>query len=123
MKRDVKIYLNDILGSIEKIEKYMKDVTREEFFKDTKLQDAVMRRLEIIGEATKNIPEYFRKKYPNIPWKKIAGMRDVLIHVYFGVNVERVWVVIKKDLPDLKEKLKEILKKFEWINYKENRTS
>lgn len=110
MKRDVKVFLSDVLESIEKIEEYMKDITKEDFFKKTQLQDAVMRRLEIIGEATKNIPMSFRKKYTDIPWKKIAGLRDVLIHAYFGVKLERVWNVVKKDLPDLEKQIEKILK-------------
>ena len=72
-----------------------------------------MRCLEVIGEATKNIPNSFRKKYPEIPWKKIAGFRDVLIHEYFGVKIDRVWNVIKKDLPDLKKKIIDIRRKME----------
>jgi len=80
--------------SIEKIEEYTTDVNEEEFYKNTFVQDAVLRRLEIIGEAVKNIPDDFRAKYPDIPWRQIAGMRDVLIHAYFGVNLRRVWKVI-----------------------------
>ena len=113
MKKDVKIYLKDILESIEKIEKYTKDFTKESFCDDVLLQDAVIRRLEIIGEAAKNIPENCKKKYPEIEWKKIAGMRDVLTHAYFGVVLERFWVVVKQDLPSLKEKIKKILREVE----------
>ena len=69
-----------------------------------------MRRLEIIGEAAKNVPDDFRKKHPIEEWKKISGMRDVLIHAYFGINLERVWNAVKNDLPDLKEKIKSISK-------------
>jgi len=68
-----------------------------------------LRRLEVIGEAVKNLPLDFREKYPNIDWKKIAGLRDVLIHAYFGVSLERIWVIVKDDLPDLKKKIKKIL--------------
>ncbi len=68
-----------------------------------------MRRLEIIGEAVKNVPEDFRTKYPDIPWRQIAGMRDVLIHAYFGVNLRRVWKVIKEEIPELKLKILKIL--------------
>ena len=105
------IYLSDVLESIEKIEEYMKGVGNKTFSKDTQLQDSVMRRLEIIGEAVKSIPSDFRSKHPEIEWKKVAGMRDVLIHSYFGVNLERVWIVVKEDLPVLKKNIKAILKK------------
>ena len=69
-----------------------------------------MKRLEVIGEAVKNIPDDFKEEYPDIPWKKIAGMRDILIHQYFGINLKRVWKTIKEDLPQLKAKITQIAK-------------
>jgi len=110
-KRDVRVFLEDILESIEKIEEYTANVDEDEFYENTFIQDAVLRRLEIIGEAVKNIPNDFRAKYPDIPWRQIAGMRDILIHAYFGVNLRRVWKVIKEDLPELKLKILKILNK------------
>ena len=86
MKRELGLYINDILESIDKIEGYIKNTGQTRFREDQQIQDAVIRRLEIIGEATKNIPDDLRIKYPDIPWKAIAGMRDILIHEYFGIN-------------------------------------
>jgi len=80
------------------------------------VQDAIVRRLEIIGEAVKSIDEYFRNKYPDIPWKKIAGMRDVVAHEYFGVKLERVWEVVKSDVPDLKKKILKIRKDLQEVD-------
>ncbi len=111
MKKDPKIFLKDILKSTEKIEKYTHKLTRKEFFQKDETQDAVIKRLEIIGEAVKNIPGKIRNKYSIIPWKKVAGMRDILIHEYFGINLERVWTTIKKDLPKLKKQIEKILEK------------
>ena len=113
MKKEIKIFLEDIKGSIERIEEYIRDMSKEHFMEDIRTQDAVIRRLEIIGEAAKNIQEDFRHKYPDIPWKQIAGMRDVLIHGYFSVNLERVWVVVKSDLPKFKLKISRILEEVE----------
>ncbi len=109
MRRDVRLFLEDILESIERIEEYLDNVDEEDFHENTIVQDAVLRRLEIIGEAVKNISDNIRKKYPEIPWKQIAGMREVLIHAYFGVNLRRVWKVAVEDIPELKPKIVKIL--------------
>lgn len=110
MTRDMRLYIEDILESIEKIEQYTKDINENDFLTDTQIQDSIFRRLEIIGEAAKNIPNDFRNKYPKIPWKRIAGLRDVLIHGYFGVNLRRAWKVVKQDIPDLKNQLLKVRK-------------
>ena len=108
MTRDMRLYIQDILESIEAIEEYVQSTTEEQFYRNRQVQDAVLRRLEIIGEAVKNLDEDFRNRYPEIPWKKVAGLRDVLIHEYFGVSLKRVWWVIKIDLVDLKLQISRI---------------
>jgi uncharacterized protein with HEPN domain len=113
MSRELRIFLEDIKESIDRIEEYIHDMDKEHFMRDIRTQDAIIRRLEIIGEAVKNIPEDFRCKYPDIPWKQIAGMRNVLTHGYFGINLERIWTVVKGDLPELKLKVSRILEKVE----------
>jgi len=106
--RDMRLYIQDILESIEAIEEYVQSTTEEQFYRNRQVQDAVLRRLEIIGEAVKNLDEDFRNRYQEIPWKKVAGLRDVLIHEYFGVSLKRVWRVIKIDLVDLKLQISRI---------------
>ena len=109
MKKNHRIFLEHILQSINLIEEYTSGKTKDDFLKSVALQDMVLRRLEIIGEAVKNIPEEIRQKYSDIPWRKIAGMRDKLIHGYFMVDIEFTWGVVKKDLPGLKEQISKIL--------------
>lgn len=111
MKRNVKLYLHDIHESILAIEDYTKTLSEEDFHLNRQVQDAVIRRFEIIGEAVKNIDKRFRGKYPEVQWKKIAGLRDVLIHGYAGVSLKRVWNAPKNDLPDLKHKLLAIMER------------
>lgn len=111
-KKNPKIFLEDILESIEKIEQYTKNRNKDEFLDNCEKQDAIIKRLEVIGEAVKNIPIGVKKKYPEIPWKDMAGMRDVLIHEYFGVLMERVWDTAKNDIPKLKKQISELSEKF-----------
>jgi len=109
MKREIGDYIEDILEAMSNVVEFTKGMSYEEFVKDTKTVYAVIRALEIVGEAAKNIPEDVRKKYPDIPWRSMAGMRDKLIHAYFGVRLERVWEVVKRDIPNLKPKFERML--------------
>lgn len=108
MKRDVNLFINDISQSIKDIEEFSRRLDKEKFSKDKLRQNAIIRSLEIIGEAVKNIPDSFRERFPKIPWKEIAGFRDVLSHAYFGVNINRVWNIIKIDLPEFKREINKI---------------
>jgi len=108
MKKD-KAYLKHILEAISDIEKFIENVSQEEFYKNREKQYAVLRALEIIGEATKNLSKELKARHPKIPWRDIAGMRDKLIHEYFGVKLELVWETVKDSLPKLKRHISEIL--------------
>jgi len=113
MQRNYRVYFEDILDAILNIEQYTKNQNFEEFKKNKLVKDAVIRNLEIIGEAVKNIPERIKEKHPKIEWREIAGLRDILIHRYFEVNIKILWDIIKNKLPDLKDKISLILK---WKN-------
>jgi len=110
MKRDYKDYVIDILQSIETIEKFIKGLSFQNFREDEKTIFAVVRALEVIGEAVKKIPPDIKKKYKQVPWKKMAGMRDKLIHEYFGLNTKVVWRTVKDELPQVRPQIEEILK-------------
>lgn len=108
MKKDPTFFLGHILESISKIEKYIEGVTEEQFAVSDEKQDQITRRLEIIGEATKNISDEYRHQHPEIPWRKMAGMRDMVIHQYYNVDYRAVWDTIQL-LPDLKIKIEKLL--------------
>jgi len=110
VRKDFKPFLEHILDAIQNIEAYTKGFREDDFFGNKLVQDGVVRNLEIIGEATKRLPEAIKSGYPQIEWRKIAGMRDVLIHDYFGVDLEKVWGVVKSRIPELKSVVSNILK-------------
>ena len=109
MPRDYKVYLDDILEASTKIRDYTSGLTLEGFRSDTKTLDAVVRNLEVIGEAAKKVPDDVRSRYPDVEWKKIAGLRDILIHEYFGIDVNIIWDILKNKLPHLDEQVRKIL--------------
>lgn len=109
--RDHKLYLEDMLEATKRIEKYARGTTLQKLKKDTLVLDGIARNLEIIGEAAKNVPAQIREKHPEVEWKKIAGLRDILAHEYFGIDTEVVWDIVKDKLPALKKQIRRILKK------------
>lgn len=108
--RNDKALLQDILDAINAIDNFVLGKNEDEFFESDLLQSAILRKLEIIGEAAKNLDPELKKHYPQIPWKDITGMRNKLIHGYFGINIERVWETVRNALPKLKENITTILK-------------
>jgi len=111
LKRDDSAYLKHISDAICAIEEYTRAVGYEDFMDNPLIQDGVIRQIEIVGEATKRLSKEIRTKHAEIPWKDIAGMRDKLIHDYFGVDLAAVWDTVKKDMPALKNGLRDIIEK------------
>jgi uncharacterized protein with HEPN domain len=107
-KRDPDLLVEDILEALRKISGYTEGMGQEEFRRDPKTVDAVVKNLEILGEATRQLPEDFILQYPDVPWRQIAGLRNRIVHEYFAVDLEIVWQVIQKDLPKLEEQLEKL---------------
>ena len=113
MKRDHKLFIKDIISAMKSIEEFVEGLSLDEVREDDKTSSAVIRKFEIIGEATRHVPDKLKEKYPDIPWKRMAGMRDRLIQAYFGVDYRLVWEAIKIDIPELKPRFQEILAELE----------
>ncbi len=108
-KRDPCLFLTDILEAVGRIEEYIEGYDFERFVNDRKTVDAVLRNLEIIGEAARNIPDEVRERYPSVPWRRIVGLRNVVVHHYFGVDLSVVWVIVSSQLEELKEEIEKIV--------------
>jgi len=112
MAHDEMLYLRHVLDAMDTIEEYLQGIDEGKFKKTRLIQDGVIRQIEIIGEAVRHISKDIRKTYPEIPWQDVAGMRDKLIHGYFGVDIEKVWDTAREDLPILRVQMLKILKDF-----------
>ena len=109
--RDSLLFLEDIIESLSKINRYIEGLEYSDLAKDEKTIDALIRNLEVIGEAVKNIPDTIREKYPEVEWKEAAALRDVLIHDYFGVDLESLWDTIHDNLPEFEKKIRLVYQK------------
>jgi uncharacterized protein with HEPN domain len=112
-KRDVKAFLYDILESANDVIEFTKDIGYNEFINNKMIRYAVIRALEIIGEASRYINNDFREKYPNVPWKEMVGLRNILIHKYFGIDYILLWKIVKEDIPKIKKEVERVLKDIE----------
>jgi len=110
MKKDDTVYLRHILDAIDLIEEYTNEMSENEFLSNLMARDAVVRQIEIIGEAARNISDEFRDSYPKVPWRKMIGIRNKIIHEYFNVDFSIVWDTVQDDLPDLKNIIRSMLK-------------
>ena len=115
MKRDYRLFIKDIIDAMDDIEEFLGNMDIEQLKNDKKTSSAIIRKFEVIGEATKNMPNKIKDNYPDFPWKGMAGMRDRLIHAYFGIDYNLVWAAIKTDIPKLKPKMKRIFLELEHI--------
>ena len=111
MPRDFRVYLEDILGATSKIRRYINGLSKQGFAADEKTLDAVIRNLEVIGEAVKQLPADLRAREPGVDWQKIAGLRDILIHQYFGIDVDILWDIAQNKLPALEASVSTMLRK------------
>ena len=109
MKKDDSVYLHHIMDALVQIEHYMDNVSHEEFFSSRLLQDGVIRQLEVMGEAARNLSEDLRNEHPEIPWRQMVGLRNRMIHAYFNVDLQIIWEIVQGDIPDLLQKMKQIL--------------
>lgn len=108
-KRPIDLLLNDIRQAIDRIEQYIKNLSFDAFSDDQKSVDAVVRNLEIIGEAASRLPDEFKEKYSEIEWYKVVGLRHRIVHEYFGIDLEIIWQILQKDLPELRQKIIRIM--------------
>ena len=111
--RDIVIFLQDIVESAEFVQSYIQGISEGEFYQSTEKQDAILHRIQIIGEAAKNIPDEHRQEWPHVPWRAIAGMRDIIVHEYFGITLSMIWKLAVEDVPVLRDQVKEILESYQ----------
>lgn len=113
MKRQVALYVRDILQNMQDTQEFIQGLSYEQFVDDKKTFNAVVRSLEVIGEAAKHVPDNIRDKYPAVPWKEMAGMRDKVIHFYFGVDREAVWLAVQERIPAIRPLIEQVLQNLE----------
>lgn len=112
-KRSYQIFIEDALVAVDKIARYTENVNYDDFCQNEMMVDAVLRNLEVLGEAARNVPDEIKVKYPHVPWKRMVGLRNIVIHEYFGIDLENIWKIIDENVPETRSELVKILKDLE----------